>query len=77
MGYIREPKNVDLLVAPSVLTEDTKQKIEQAIAQYRKTGQKPADAGTVSQGSVKVSTRIRRKAADTQPNRPIRRKAKI
>ena len=77
MGYIREPKNVDLLVGPSVLTETTKHKIEQAIAQYRKTEQKPADAGYISQGSIKVSTPMGRNAADKQPHRSIRPKEKI
>ena len=40
MGYIREPKNVDLVVGPSVFTEATRQTIAQAIARYKKTGQK-------------------------------------
>ena len=34
MGYIREPKNVNLVVGPSVFTEATRQTIAQAIAQY-------------------------------------------
>lgn len=40
MGYIKEPKNVDLIVAPSVLTEEIKQSISLAIAHYKKTGKK-------------------------------------
>jgi len=57
MGFIREPKNVDLLVAPSILTEDIKNNIRQAIAQYKKTGETPAGVEFVMQGSVKISTR--------------------
>jgi hypothetical protein len=41
MGYVKEPKNVDLVVGPSILTEDTKDNIARAIAQYRETGKKP------------------------------------
>ena len=36
-----KPKNIDLVVGPSILTEETKNIITQAIAQYKKTGQKP------------------------------------
>lgn len=38
MGYIREPKNVDLVVGPSIFTEATRQTIAQAIARYKKRG---------------------------------------
>jgi hypothetical protein len=78
MGYIREPKDVDLVVAPSVLTEETKNKIEQAIAQYKKSGQKPISVEFVTQGSIKMSTHIgRTKSAVTQPDDGTRRKARI
>jgi hypothetical protein len=43
MGYIEEPKDVDLVVAPSVLTDAIKNEIMQAIAQYKKTGHKPVE----------------------------------
>lgn len=58
MGYIREPKNIDLVVGPSVFTEATRQTIAQAIARYKKTGQKPVSVKAVTQGSVKVATHI-------------------
>jgi len=78
MGYIREPKNIDLVVAPSVLTEDTKNNIRQAIAQYKKTGEKPESVVFVIQGSVKISTHIgRSKPAESKPARANRSKAKI
>jgi len=44
MGYIKEPQNIDLLVAPSVLSENAKRLIDAAISQYRKTGKTPTDA---------------------------------
>ena len=36
MGYIREPKGVDFIVAPSALTEKDRQEISAFIANYRK-----------------------------------------
>jgi hypothetical protein len=42
MGIIREPKAVDLTVAPSVWTEEDKNLISEIIANYKKTGRKPA-----------------------------------
>lgn len=78
MGYIREPKNVDLVVGPSVLTEDTKNKIEQAIAQYKNTGQKSVGGVSAKQGSVKASHHTGyTKPAGTVTNRPIHRREKI
>jgi hypothetical protein len=57
MGYIIEPNNVDLVVAPSVLTAETKNKIEQAIAQYKKTGKKATSGDFINQSSkVTVTT---------------------
>lgn len=74
MGYIREPKNIDLVVGPSVLTEANKKAIARAIAQYKKSGTKPADAKIITQDSVKVSTRIQRVKAETAHPLPTRRK---
>jgi len=42
MGIIKEPKGVDLIVAPSVLTEEDKKLISQVIENYKKTGKKPS-----------------------------------
>lgn len=36
MGYIREPKGVDFIVAPSDLTAKEKQEISTFIANYKK-----------------------------------------
>ncbi|MDB5283927.1 MAG: hypothetical protein JWO06_3002 [Bacteroidota bacterium] len=78
MGYIREPKNIDLVVGPSVLTEDTKSKIEQAITQYKKTGQKSVAGVYVKQDSTKMSNHAgHKKPASTATNRLVHRKEKI
>ena len=41
MGYIQEPKGVDLLIGPSVLTEQDKKMISEIIANYKRTGRIP------------------------------------
>jgi hypothetical protein len=74
MGHIREPKNVDLVVGPSILTEDTKKHIAQAIAHYHKTGRKP--------GSVKISKQMvesasRSKSTASRAQQAIGGEAKI
>jgi hypothetical protein len=56
MGYIREPKDVDLVVGPSVFTEATRQTIAQAIARYKKTGQKSVSVQITTQGASNAAT---------------------
>ena len=63
MGYVREPKNVDLVVGPSILTEDTKNKIAQAIAQYRETGKKPDSVEIAAHGTVRRAKHSKRATA--------------
>lgn len=41
MGYIKEPKGVDLIIEPSVLTEQDKKTISEIIANYKRTGKMP------------------------------------
>jgi hypothetical protein len=60
MGHVSEPKNVDLMVGPSILTEDAKNKIAEAIAQYKKTGKKPASAEIITHNSVTSRGRTQR-----------------
>ncbi|WP_442591630.1 hypothetical protein ACSBL2_10425 [Pedobacter sp. AW31-3R] len=36
MGYIKEPKGIDFIVAPSVLTADDRTEISECIAKYKK-----------------------------------------
>ena len=38
MGYIKEPKGVDFVVEPHVVTEEDKRIISEAIAHYKATG---------------------------------------
>jgi hypothetical protein len=53
MGYIKEPKGVDLIIGPSTLTERDKKKISEIIAYYKRTGKKPAGGKVLSQTSPK------------------------
>jgi len=41
MGYIKEPKGVDLVIGPSVLTEQDRKMISEIIANYKQTGKLP------------------------------------
>ena len=41
MGLIKEPKGVDLVVGPSVLTEQDRKMISEIIANYKLTGKLP------------------------------------
>jgi len=54
MGYVKEPNNIDLVVAPSVLTAENKRTIARAIAQYKKTGFKAVSEDIFTQGSAKI-----------------------
>ena len=38
MGYIKEPKGVDFVVEPHVVTAEDKKAISEAIAHYKATG---------------------------------------
>ncbi|SEO51508.1 hypothetical protein [Mucilaginibacter sp. OK283] len=78
MGYIREPKNVDLIVGPSVFTEATMQTIAQAIARYKKTGQKPVSVQITTQGSSNTAMPAGdTKTVTVRPQRASKKRAKI
>jgi len=53
MGLIKEPKGVDLLVGPSVLTEGDKQFISAVIASYKRTGKLPSKSPALRTGGKK------------------------
>ncbi len=53
MGYIKEPKGVDLIIGPSTLTERDKKKISEIISHYKRTGKKPVRGKVLSQTSLK------------------------
>jgi hypothetical protein len=38
MGYIKEPKGVDFVVGPHVITDEDRKIISEAIAHYKGTG---------------------------------------
>ncbi|QKJ29107.1 hypothetical protein HQ865_04840 [Mucilaginibacter mali] len=70
MGYIKEPKGVDFIVAPSVLTTIDSNAIHQAIANYKKERQVQAlnvQQTLVSLSAVKKTFR-NRKNDTKQPN---------
>ncbi len=48
MGLIREPKGVDLIVGPSVLTDKDRKEISAVITAYKKTGKLPVKAKGVT-----------------------------
>jgi hypothetical protein len=56
MGYIVEPKDVDMVVGPSVFTDATGKTIAKAIALYKKTGQKPVSVNIDKQDALAVVT---------------------
>ena len=41
MGLIREPKGIDLVIEPSVLTEQDRKMISEIIADYKRTRKLP------------------------------------
>ena len=45
MGLIREPEGVDLIIGPSILTEQDRRMISAIIANYKRTGKLPAKSG--------------------------------
>ncbi len=46
MGLIREPKGVDLIVGPSILTEQDRKAISEIITAYKRTGKVPVKKNT-------------------------------
>ena len=42
MGLIKEPKGIDLIVGPSIVTEQDKKMISKIIANYKKTRKTPS-----------------------------------
>jgi hypothetical protein len=53
MGYIKEPKGVDLIVGPSVLSEQDRKMISDIITIYKRTGKMPNQR----KGDLKKPTR--------------------
>lgn len=58
MGLIKEPKGVDLIVGPSILTEKDKQFISSVIADYKRTGKVPSKKSALrKRGKTKQVTK--------------------
>ncbi len=57
MGLIREPKGVDLIVGPSILTDKDRKMISEIIANYKRTGKLPS--------KVKKQTKLRGRRSTT------------
>ena len=58
MGYIKEPKGVDFVVEPHIVTEEDRRVISEAIAHYKATGKfkkvaKPTKVRRVAKKKVK------------------------
>lgn len=66
MGHIKEPPGVDFVIGPSIHTEEDRQLISQAIAEYKRTGKLPDK-------SSKTATRARA----VQPNTRSATKQKV
>ncbi|MEO6290178.1 MAG: hypothetical protein ABIO76_09670 [Ginsengibacter sp.] len=63
MGLIREPKGVDFIVGPSVLTEKDKKMISDIIANYKKTGKLPSKQKKQTARERRSTTQIKRIAS--------------
>ena len=60
MGLIKEPNGVDLIVGPSVLTDDDRKMISQIIANYKRTGKLPNKQKQTS-SRKRTTSRIQKK----------------
>lgn len=56
MGFIKEPKGIDLIVKSEPLTEQDKKLISNVIAQYKLTGKKPSKTRKLSSTKKKLKT---------------------
>jgi len=61
MGLIKEPKGVDLIVGPSVLTDQDRKMISEIIANYKLTGKLPSKKK--QSAPLRRSSRIQKKKA--------------
>lgn len=59
MGLIKEPKGIDLIVGPSILTEKDKQFISSVIASYKRTGRIPAKSSLLHKPAKKKGSKVK------------------
>ena len=62
MGHIKEPTGVDLVIGPSILTEQDRKMISEIIANYKRTGKMPTKNKRVNL-PIRTTTTSRRKVA--------------
>ena len=68
MGYIKEPKGVDLVIGPSVLTDQDRKMISQIIANYKRTGKLPSKTQRTGL-SRKIGTGSERTTSQPAPSK--------
>lgn len=56
MGFIKEPKGIDLIVKSVPLTEQDRKQISDVIAQYKLTGKKPSKTRKLTSTKKKLKT---------------------
>lgn len=56
MGFIKEPKGIDLIVKSVPLTEQERKQISNVIAQYKLSGKKPTKSRKLSSAKKKSRT---------------------
>ncbi len=69
MGLIKEPKGIDLIVGPSILTEQDRNMISAIIADYKRTGKMPVKS-TGTRLGVRRNTAAKNKIADNDIRTP-------
>ena len=60
MGHIKEPDGVDLVIGPSKITEEEKNRISWIIQYFKRTGKKPSKKQVASLQETPTSKRKRR-----------------
>jgi hypothetical protein len=56
MGLVKEPQGVDLVVGPSILTDEDKKMISKVIADYKLTGKMPTNSTFINKKKITNST---------------------
>jgi len=70
MGHIKEPDGVDLVIGPSKITEEEKNRISWIIQYYKRTGKMPTKKQVSSLQESPNSNRKRRTTSRKRINTP-------
>ena len=68
MGHIKEPNGVDLVIGPSKITEEEKNRISWIIQYYKRTGKMPTKKQVASLQNSPASSRKRRTTSSKKIN---------